>query len=125
MILSNTTKLESAWDFLKWFCSAEAQTRYAKDVEAQMGVIARVPVANTEALRDLAWTKEQLAAIELQRQDVQEIPEVLGGYYLIRGLDNAFREVVYEGKNPKESLRLYDKQINGEIHRKREEFGLE
>lgn len=125
VILSNTTKLESAWDFLKWFCSAEAQTRYAKDVEAQMGVIARVPVANTEALRDLAWTKEQLAAIELQRQDVQEIPEVLGGYYLIRGLDNAFREVVYEGKNPKESLRLYDKQINGEIHRKREEFGLE
>ena len=109
---------------MKWYCSAEAQTRYAKDVEAQMGLLARVAVANSEALASLAWTKDQLAAIEEQRRDVREIPEVLGGYYLIRGLDNAFRDVVYEGKNPRESLVLYDKQVNGEIQRKRKEFGL-
>ena len=125
MILSSTQKLETAWDFLKWYCSAEAQTRYARDVEAQMGVLARVPVANSEALSGLAWTKEQFASINEQRGYVQEVPEALGGYYLIRGLDNAFREVVYEGKNPQEALRLYDKQVNGEIHRKRKEFGLE
>lgn len=124
VILSNTAKREAAWDFLRWYCGAEAQTRYAKDVEAQMGLLARVAVANTEALSSLAWTKEQLDSILTQRADVREIPEVLGGYYLIRGLDNAFRDVVYEGKNPKESLKLYDKQINGEIQRKREEFGL-
>ena len=125
VILSRTEKLEASWDFLKWYCSAEAQTRYAKDVEAQMGLLARVAVANSEALASLAWTKDQLAAIEEQRRDVREIPEVLGGYYLIRGLDNAFRDVVYEGKNPRESLVLYDKQVNGEIQRKRKEFGLE
>ena len=67
----------------------------------------------------------KVALIEEQRRDVREIPEVLGGYYLIRGLDNAFRDVVYEGKNPRESLVLYDKQVNGEIQRKRKEFGLE
>lgn len=125
VILSNTDDLEASWDFLKWYCSAEAQTRYAKDVEAQMGLIARVPVANTAALEALAWTDEQYEAIRVSREDVREIPEVLGGYYLIRGLDNAFRDVVYDGENAKESLLLYNKQINDEIRRKREEFGLE
>lgn len=96
-----------------------------KDVEAQMGLLARVAVANSEALASLAWTKTRLAAIEEQRRDVRGTLEVLGGYYLIRGLDNAFRDVVYEGKNPRESLVLYDKQVNGEIQRKRKEFGLE
>ena len=90
-----------------------------------MGLIARVPVANSEALAALAWTDEQYEAIRLQRESLQEIPEVLGGYYLIRGLDNAFRDVVYDGKNANESLLLYNKQINEEIRRKREEFGLE
>ena len=125
VVLSNTHDLEASWDFLKWYCSDEAQVRYAKDVEAQMGLIARVPVANTKALAGLAWSRDQYAAISLQREAVQEVPEVLGGYYTIRGLDNAFRDVVYEGKNAKESLLLYNKQVNEEIHRKREEFGLE
>lgn len=124
VITSKTKKLDDAWTFLKWYCSAEAQTRFAKDVEAQMGVIARVALANTEALESLSWKSGQLKNIAQQRQYVQEIPEVLGGYYLIRGLDNAFREVVYEGKNSKESLMIYNKKINEEISRKRKEFGL-
>ena len=125
VILSKTEKADAAWDFLKWYCSAEAQSRYAKDVEAQMGMLARVAVANTEALASLSWTREQYAAIVEQRKYVRELPEVLGGYYVTRGLDNAFREVVYEQKNARESLVLYNAQINAEIKRKREEFGLE
>lgn len=125
VILSKTQQADAAWDFLKWYCSAEAQTRYAKDVESEMGMLARVALANTEALQSLAWTKEQYDAIAEQRKYVRELPEVLGGYYVTRGLDNAFREVVYEGKNARESLVLYNAQINAEIYRKREEFGLE
>ena len=55
---------------------------------------------------------------------MREVPEVLGGYYVLRGLDNAFREAVYEDKEAQEALRRYDRQINDEIRRKREEFGL-
>ena len=125
VILSKTKKAEDAWSFLKWYSSAEAQTRYAKDVEAQMGLINRIAVANTETLAALSWKKEQLQSISLQSKYVKEVSEVLGGYYLSRGLDNAFRDVVYEGKNAKEALTLYNKQINSEIKRKRKEFGLE
>ncbi len=125
VIVSKTKQPKKSWDFLKWYCSSEAQARYAKDVEAQMGVLARVPLANTNALNQQAWTGNQLENIITQREDVREIPEVLGGYYLIRGLDNAFREVVYDGKNDRESLRIYNRQINDEISRKRKEFGFE
>ena len=124
VILSSTKKPDAAWDFLRWYCSAEAQSRYAGDVEAQMGVLARVPLANVEALASLSWTKAQYAAIREQQSAVREVPEVLGGYYVLRGLDNAFREAVYEDKEAREALRRYDRQINDEIRRKREEFGL-
>ena len=124
VILSSTKKPDAAWDFLRWYCSAEAQSRYAGDVEAQMGVLARVPLANVEALASLSWTKAQYAAIREQQSAVREVPEVLGGYYVLRGLDNAFREAVYEDKEAQEALRRYDRQINDEIRRKREEFGL-
>ena len=47
-----------------------------------------------------------------------------GNYYLDRDLINAFRDVVYNGRNSLEAIQEYGRRINGEIARKREEFGL-
>ena len=49
---------------------------------------------------------------------------VPGNYYLDRDLINAFRDVVYNGRNSLEAIQEYGRRINGEIARKREEFGL-
>lgn len=125
VILSRTEKLEASWDFLKWYCSAGGADPLRQGCGGADGGCWRGwrwPTARRWPL----WPGPKTSCGHRgARRDVREIPEVLGGYYLIRGLDNAFRDVVYEGKNPRESLVLYDKQVNGEIQRKRKEFGLE
>ncbi len=122
MILSDTEHPKEAWEFLKWWTSAEAQTRYSRDIEAVMGVSARYPTANMEAFANVHWTRQEAANLMKQWEAVKEIPEAIGGYTLVRGLDNAFREAVLEGRNAREALLIWDRSINEEIRRKREEF---
>ena len=50
------------------------------------------------------------------------IPEVAGGYYISRNLENAIREVINNDSNPRETFAEYVELINSEITRKREEF---
>ena len=87
-----------------------------------MGVAARYPTSNLEAFGNIHWTRQESAVLTAQRESIEEIPEVVGGYYLVRGLDNAFREAVLEGRNPREALLVWDRSVNAEIQRKREEF---
>ncbi len=124
VILSSTPKPDEAWSFIKWWAGAQAQGRYAGDLESKVGVIARVAVANKEAFDDLDWDPETAALLKEQWAQVEEIPQVPGNYYLDRDLINAFRDVVYNGRNSLEAIQEYGARINGEIARKREEFGL-
>lgn len=118
-------KVESAWTFLKWWCSAEAQTRYALDVEAVLGVVGRVATANRDAFKNLSWNGKEFKNLMTAWDAIEEIPEAPGGYYLTRDLDNAFRDVVYNARNARESLLSWKLSVDAEIQRKREEFGLE
>lgn len=122
IITSTTKKADLAWEFLKWWTGVEAQTRYATDLEAIMGVAGRHPTANTEAMSNLQWTVEEYNALAEQHKYVVEIPVIAGSYYLTRGIDNAFRETVYDNRNAKESLSVWNQEIVNEINRKREEF---
>ena len=56
---------------------------------------------------------------------MQEIPEIPGSYYTVRGIDNAFKTVTLNGKLPKETLVKYSRDIDAEITRKRGEFNLD
>lgn len=47
-----------------------------------------------------------------------------GGYFTSRHFSNAFRKVIYQNENPRETLLEYTKEINAEITDKRNEFGL-
>ena len=53
------------------------------------------------------------------------IPEVPGGYYVGRSVDNAIKSVINSGENARETLLDQVDKINKEIKNKREEFGLE
>ena len=53
---------------------------------------------------------------------MREIPEVPGGYYVSRCLDNAFRSVVYDGDNPRKVFEKQVEIINSELERKRLEL---
>ncbi len=122
VITSVTKHAEAAWKFIKWWTGADAQTRYASDLEAAMGVAARHPTANLTALSNIQWTQDEYSALSRQIESVIEIPVAAGSYYLNRGVDNAFRETVYDGRNAKEALSVWNREITDEITRKREEF---
>ena len=54
-----------------------------------------------------------------QRENVIELPEIPGSYYVSRSIDNAFRAVLYDKKNPRETFEKENRNINEEIARKR------
>ena len=116
---------ESSWDFMRWWVSKDTQTNYARELESILGAAARHNTANVMAFRNLAWTREERDVLIEQWEKSVGVPEVPGGYYTGRNLENAFREVVNNDTNPRETLQEYILLINAEIRKKRKEFGLD
>lgn len=123
MILGNTKKAEASWKFLKWWTSTETQIRFGREMEGILGAAARYPTANMEAMKSLPWRTNEINILQEQWESVRGIPEVPGSYMTGRHLDNAFRLVINEKANPRETIYDYVQMINEEIKKKREEFG--
>lgn len=124
MMMKQADQKQGAWEFMKWWVSEETQVGYAREVEAILGSAARHPTANKEAFKRLAWTIEERNVLVEQWDVTVGVPEVPGGYYTGRNLENAFREVVNNNLNPRDTLADYIFTINKELNRKRAEFGL-
>ena len=115
---------ERAWEFMKWWVSADAQVRFGREMESVLGASARYATANRDALRQLAWSNEQLAVLEEQQSWSRGFPEIAGGYSTTRHMTNAIRKVINDKDDPRETLLTYTRTINEEIEIKRREFGL-
>jgi len=124
IILRKAADKPEAWTFLKWWNQPDIQARFVKELENELGVLGRRNPANREAFESSNWSRTEQAALLEQWRQVQEIPELPGGYYTSRNIDNAFRDVVFNMEHPRESLFYWNKQINEEIERKRYEFGV-
>ena len=133
IIMSATKEPDACWSFLKWWTSAETQTLYGREMESLMGSSARVATANQEALANLSWPIRDYKALSVQFKNVKGIPQVPGGYYSWRNVNNAFYAVTTDsaskGRNessntPREELMDKIYYINAEINYKRTEFGL-
>ncbi|NMB20465.1 MAG: extracellular solute-binding protein [Firmicutes bacterium] len=125
IIMAKSQKQDEAWEFLKWWTSADTQVRFGREMEALLGAAARYATANVEALQQLPWKVEERNSLNEQWEWVEGIPPVLGGYYITRQFDWLFRAVVLHNEPVRESVIDYSREINREITRKREEFGLE
>lgn len=125
VMLADCTNPDACWQFLRWWVSAETQAAYARDIEADLGVLGRHTTANKEAFSVSNWSIHDQRMLEEQWQWVCELPEIPGGYYVSRNLDNAFRAVVLSDEDPRESLFYWTSSTNEEILRKRQEMGLE
>ncbi len=125
MILAAAEQPEKCWEFLKWWTRADNQAEFGNEIEALLGAAARYTTANVEGFYNLPWSKTEIELIESQWKDVLEIPEVPGGYYIARNLDNAFRSSVFRSETPREMLTYWTLESNKEIARKRREFGLD
>ena len=122
IMLANSKSKQSAWKFLDWWSSAEVQANYGRELETMMGAAARYNPANLEAFGSIPWSQQQSRLILEQWEEVVELPEIAGGYYLSRNIDNAFKTVILNGANPREELFRWNNETNTEITRKRKEF---
>ena len=125
MILTSCKNPEAAWTFLKWFSDTDQMVEYATNVEGVMGSLGRVAPADPEALKQLNWSKSDLEKIMTEMDQLDEIPIIPSSYVVTRGVMNAFRAVVNDHDNARETLRWYNKDINSEITRKRKNLGLD
>ncbi len=125
IIFKDTKMKKEAWDFIKWWTSADVQERFGSELEALLGVEARWNTANVEALKRLPWPAADIEAILEQWEWFKEREVVLGGYYTTRHIANMWNEIVLNGKNQREAIEDGIKEINRELRKKREEFGLD
>lgn len=128
VMMSQTKEKEAAWEFMKWWTSTEIQAQYGREMEAILGASARYPTANVEAFNLLPWPTGDYQTLMRQFEWMKGIPQVPGGYFSWRNVNNAFyRVVIAEDKHkmqPREALMEYVRYINEEITFKRKEFGL-
>ena len=115
---------QDAWEFMKWWTSAESQVRFGREIESILGSSARYTTANTQALRQLAWSADQLAVLEEQMAQTVGFREIAGGYSTTRHMTNAIRRVTNDKDDARETLLTYARTINEEIRVKRKEFNL-
>ncbi|MBR6509359.1 MAG: extracellular solute-binding protein, partial [Clostridia bacterium] len=125
VIMNSSKNKELAWEFLKWFMSTEVQGKYAIQMESILGTCAKVASANTEALSNMTWSSSEYTELFKQMENVDNVPQVPGSYYLSRIVTFAFNRVYNNDENPKEVIGDYIKELNDELTRKRAEFGLE
>ncbi|MBR2047179.1 MAG: extracellular solute-binding protein [Oscillospiraceae bacterium] len=118
IILNNCKDEAAAWEFVRWWNSAEVQEMYARDVEAELSTLGRHTPANLDAFRASLWSDEEKALLLQQWENVVEVPEIPGGYYVSRNIDNAFRQVFYNGENARDTLNYWMNAVDEELARK-------
>ncbi|TDQ41039.1 extracellular solute-binding protein [Aureibacillus halotolerans] len=125
IIFKDTDMKDESWEFMKWWTGADAQEQFGSELEALLGVEARWNTANIEALKRLPWDENDIDSILEQWKWFREREVVLGGYFTTRHIANIWNEVVLNGKIPREAVEEGVKEINKELRKKREEFGLD
>lgn len=124
VLMEGSKNKEAAWEYMKWWTSKDIQVRFGREMESLMGAAARYQTANMEALAMLPWSVDDYDSLMKQWEWLRGNPEVPGGYFTPRHIDNAFRRVVYQKEDPRETILDYVRVINEELEKKRLEFGL-
>jgi ABC-type glycerol-3-phosphate transport system substrate-binding protein len=126
VIMMDTVKnADAAWEFMKWWTSADTQTQFGREMESLMGAAARHPTANLEAFDRMPWSVQDYQSLLAQFEHVRGIPEVPGGYFTPRQVRNAFFTTVELGRiSPRDAMTDAVRRINDELRAKRREFGI-
>lgn len=124
MLMSSSKNKEEAWEFMKWWTSADSQYGFGKQLEAAMGASARYNTANVDALQKMSWAGADRRALMEQAKNQEGVPQVPGGYFTERYITFAKLDVLTKKAEPRETLSNYSENITEEIKFKRNEFNL-
>lgn len=125
VIFNKVKDTDAAWEFIKWFTSADIQTQYGRTIEGLLGPLGRYDTANLEALEQLPWSTKEMELLQAQIDELEEVPVIPASYAVTRNIMNAFRSVANDATNPRDTLITYNRDINSEISRKRKELGID
>jgi ABC-type glycerol-3-phosphate transport system substrate-binding protein len=120
---SDDAREAQAWEFMKWWSSAEVQSEYGQTLQISYGDEYMWNTANLTAFNNLPWDSQDKEIIMEQSTWVLEAPRILGTYMLEREFSNAFNDIVVNGKTLRTRIDKAVKVINRETERKLEEFG--
>lgn len=124
VIMSQSENIDASWEFLKWWTSDETQTKFANEIENQLGVTARYFSANKQAFSTLSFSKEEMEVINCFFDNNVESQAVLGGYYTSRHILNAWTRCVESGEDFRDSWEEAVEDIDIELRRKQQEYGV-
>lgn len=123
MFNSTPEREAQAWEFMKWWSSAEVQAQFGQTLQITYGSSFLWNTANKEAFSMLPWKTKDKETILAQAEWINESPRLPGSYMVEREISNAYNSVVVDGKNLRRTLDNAVKRINRETERKLEEFG--
>lgn len=121
-IIAKSQHKNAAWEFLKWWTSTSTQVRFSNNIESILGTIGRVDTANVEAFSNLDWDSNDLEVLQEQWNNVVEIPEIPGSYYVMRAIDQAYWEVMNGISHDGDAVEKWSIVANNEIKRKIAEY---
>ena len=124
MIFKNTDKPQEAWEFLKWWLSAEIQTEFSNRMESTYGSAYRWNTANLAAFQNLPYSDEHKAIILEELSYQKETARHPAGYMVEREVSNIWNDVVVNGKGLTERTDRAVIASEREIRRKLVEFGF-
>ncbi|TAH70398.1 MAG: extracellular solute-binding protein [Anaerolineaceae bacterium] len=123
MFNSDEKRENDAWEFMKWWTSAEVQTEFGQTLQISYGTEYMWNTANMDAFEALPWDSQNKKVIMEQAEWIKESPRILGTYMLERELSNAFNDIVVQGDTLRIRIDKAIKLIDRETIRKLEEFG--
>ncbi len=123
MIFGNTEKDEKAWDFLKWWLSADTQAEYSRRRQTGYGTQYLWNTANKQSFETLPFTAEQKDVIRGQFEWQKETVNHPASYLIAREIGNTWNQVVLNNKTLIDCINNSVILSNREIERKLQEFG--
>lgn len=120
-MFKNSKHKEEAFEFLKWWLSAEVQREFADMVWNKLQIIYQP--ANMEAYNSVTFLPESHRRIlNIQAEQSRAPLFALGLVVSRRNLTNAARAVVLTGADPKAELLKAAEISNDELARKQKEY---
>ena len=123
MFESTDEREAQAWEFMKWWSSADVQAEFGQMLQIMYGDEYIWPTANLEAFANLPYPTSDKEIIMEQASYILEAPRLLGSYMTEREMSNAFNSIVVDGESVRSTIDEAVKTINRETTRKLEEFG--
>lgn len=120
---SDDERQKKAWEFVKWWSSAETQAMFGQTIQISYGSEYIWPTANIKAFQQLPLETNAKNVIVETAKNVVDVPRVPGTYLLEREMSNTFNDIAVNANDARTRIDKAVKSINHEFDRKLEEFG--